>query len=157
MLRVATVRAWHGSHAAWIIEQGHETVVISTSEKSSIVGSSHTVDMSAICALRVDSLDVPSELHGRGCPYDLGSVGPTRWVLLAGIGLSEKQFVSSAVGSDPRAIPGPVKGHDVRRVLAMLAFERPVTGVVDVEIVVMRSDSEHRLVRTESHNFNPLF
>lgn len=40
----------------------------------------------------------------------------------------------------------------------MLAFESelPISGAVDVEIVVMGSDCEHALVRTECHNLNPL-
>ena len=40
----------------------------------------------------------------------------------------------------------------------MLAFEcePSISGVVDVEIVVVGSDCEHALVRTECHNLNPL-
>ena len=42
--------------------------------------------------------------------------------------------------------------------LAVLAFELEpsISGVVDVEIVVVGSDCEHGLVRTECHNLNPL-
>ena len=112
--------------------------------------------MSAISALRIDTLDVPSELNGRGCPNDFGSVAFARWILFAVIGSCEEQFVGSTVGSNPFVVRGPIECHDVRRVLVHLSFEAPVTGVVNVEAIVMRSDSEHGLVRTESHNLNPL-
>lgn len=113
MFGMATVRAWSSSHAGRIVEQCHETVVISASKKLAIGGARDTVDVSAICALRVDSLDVPSELHGRGSPSDFSSVGPSRWILRDGIGLCEEKFVGSAVSSNPCIIFRPVKGHDV--------------------------------------------
>ena len=77
------------------------------------MGTTDTVDMSTICALRVDSLNVPAEFHGRSCPSDFGSVGFARWILRAIIGLSEEQFVGSTVGPDPLVVLRPVEGHDV--------------------------------------------
>ena len=99
--------------------------------------SADTVDMSTICALRIDSLDIPSELNSRGCPNDFSSVGSARWVLFAIVSRSEEQFIGSAVGSNPFVVNGPVEGHDVRRVLAHLSFETPVIGVVNIEAVIM--------------------
>ena len=94
--------------------------------------------MSTICALRVDSLDVPAEFHGGSCPNDFGSVGFARWILFAISGLGEEQFVGSTVGPDPCTILGPVKGHDVRRVLIHLSFEgEEAVGVVNIEAVIM--------------------
>ena len=101
------------------------------------MGTGDTVDVSAICALRVDSLDIPAELHGGSCPDDIDSVCPATWILVAISDGGEEQFVGSAVGSNPSAILGPVEGHDVRRVLVHLSFEGPGVGVVNVEAVVM--------------------
>ena len=93
--------------------------------------------MSAICALRVDSFDIPSELHGRSCPGNIDSVCPATWILGAVRGRGEEQFIGSTVGPDPCTILGPVKGHDVRRVLVHLPFEGEAVGVVNVEAVIM--------------------
>ena len=62
MLGVTTERPWFASHAAWVSEDGNETVVISTGKESTVGTSANTVDVSAISALGVDSLNVPSEL-----------------------------------------------------------------------------------------------
>ena len=49
-----------------------------------------------------------------------------------------------------------VNGHDVRAMSFACALERPVTGIVDVDSVVMGTNSQHGVVRRECHHLNPL-
>lgn len=157
MLGVASVHATVVAHAGWVSEKSYETVVVSGSKELAVVGSSNAIDVSAISALGVDSLNVPAEFHGGGCPVNAGSVGSSRCILRAVAGLPEEELVSTAVSPDPLVVLGPVEGHDVGRVSLALTFKGPVTGVVDVDVVVVGSDSKHGLVWGEGHNFIPSF
>jgi len=74
VLGVTAVRAGDALDAG-VAEEADETVIVAGGEEHLVVGRGHRVDVSAIAARGVDSLDVPSELDGLGGPLSGNSVG----------------------------------------------------------------------------------
>lgn len=97
MLGVTAVGAWHMFSAAWVSEQSHKTVVISTSEELAVMRPANAVDVGAISALGIDALDVPAEFDGGSGPNNWFGVGLSRWVLLTVGHGPEEKFVSTAI------------------------------------------------------------
>jgi len=157
VLGVTTVRSGLSTLSAWVTEEANETEVITSSEELSISGAADAVDVSTIGTLGVDALSLPLELASLGCPDGAGGVRSAVSILSAfGDGV-EEELVGTAVGADVFAVVAPVQGHDVRVVSRALADEGEVlSGVVDVDIVVVGADSKILVVWRESHNLDPL-
>ena len=67
MLGVATVTFWLCLDAR-IVEDVHETVVITGGEEHLVSGAANGVDMGAVRARWVDTRGLPEELAGNGSP-----------------------------------------------------------------------------------------
>lgn len=74
VLRVAAVRAGLALDDR-VAEEADETVIITGGDKLLVSGGADRVDMGAITARGVDSLDVPSELDSLGGPLSASGVG----------------------------------------------------------------------------------
>ena len=156
MLGVTTVRSGSALDAG-VAEQVDETVVITSGEELAIAGASDGVDVSAITALGVDTLGVPRELDSLGGPDDGGGIAATRLVLLAVGHFEEEQLVSTTVGADVVGLRAPVQSHDVRVVTAACSLQgEAVVQLVDVDVVVVGTDSEPLVIGREGHDLNPL-
>lgn len=143
------------SLADWVSEQSDESEVVTTGNEGLFGVSSDTVDVSAIGSSWEDTFGVPGELHCVGVPNGVDSVGLSRWVLFSSLGVPEEKLVVSTVGSDELAVGAPVKSNDEGRVSFAGSLEGPVRGVVDVDSVVMGSNSEVGVVWREGHALVP--
>lgn len=75
---------------------------------------------------------------------------------MVGFTVEEQKFVGTADGSNVTAISTPVNGNDERVVLGALAKEFVVGGIVDVDLVVVRTYSEFLSIWGVLNGFNPL-
>ena len=155
VLRVTTVRSWHGLDA-WVVEDVDETVVITGGEELLVSRAADGVDVGAIGALGVDTGGLPEELAGDGSPDSVLEVGSAGWVLVARGDLEEEELVSTAVGAEVLGVSAPVESHDVGGVASALALETPVGGSVDVDGVVVGADGQVLVVWGEAHDLDPL-
>ena len=99
--------------SAGISEEADETVIVTGSEEHLVIRTADGVDVGAIGTSGVDTLGLPKELAGSGCPDDWLGVGSTRGILLAVLSGEEEELVGTTVGTDVLGVSAPVKGHDV--------------------------------------------
>ena len=155
VLGVTAVRAGAALDAR-VTEEADETVVITGGEELSVEGGAHGVDVGAISARGVDTLDIPSELDSLGGPLGaLGVAAAGRILVAVGHG-EEEELVGTAVGTDVLRLSAPVHGHDVGRVSAASAGEAEGADLVDADGVVVGANSEVLVVRREGHDLDPL-
>ena len=144
------------SAKARVIEDADKAPIISSDEVGSVSRRIDLVNVSAIFRLGVDTLSMPGELHSEGLPNDvLKHISAIRFVL-EGRHVPEEEFIGSTVAAQELTVSTPVKGHDVRVVSGKCSLKTPVTGVVDVDLVVMRTNSKRSIIRAHCHAFNPL-
>ena len=141
---------------AGVVEQVHETVIVTGGEQHLVVGAANGVDMSTIGGTGVDTLALPKELAGDGSPLSVLKVGSARCVLRAVFGFEEEELVGTTVGSEELGVSAPVKSHDVRAVTSAFTSETPVANIVDIDEVIVGTDGEHSAVRGEGHDLDPL-
>jgi len=142
-----------------VAEEADIAPVISSSDEITFRVSSDAVDVSAIGTSGEDTITVPAELDGLGCPRDSGGVRCTARVLLhlsVFTNVPEEEFVGQAGGSKELAIGRPIHGLDGRRVLLSRAHHCPGSGVVHADVVVVRTNSEPFAVGTDFHDLDPL-
>ena len=156
VLGVTTERSGDTSLEAGVVEEADKTVIVTGGKEHLVIGTADGVDMGAIGASGVDTLGLPEELAGHGGPLSVLEVGAAGRILLAVFSGEEEELVSTTVGSEELGVSAPVEGHDVRAVTLAFSTERPVSSVVDVDGVVVGTDSEVSAIRGEGHNLDPL-
>jgi len=114
VLGVAAQRAGAASVPHGVAEDVDKSEVIASCDKVSVLGGVNSVDVAAIGASGVDTLNVPSELNGVCGPIGASSVAAAVGILRpASGGAEEEKFVGTTVGADVRTILGPVQSHHV--------------------------------------------
>ena len=156
VLGVTSEGSGRSTSEAGIVEQVHETVIITGGEQHLVVGATNGVDMCTIGTTGVDTLSLPKELASYGSPFSVLKVGSTRWVLLAVFSSEEEEFVGTTVRTDELGVSTPIKSHDVRAVTSAFTFEAPVTNIIDIDEVIVGTDGKHSAVRGEGHDLDPL-
>jgi len=97
MLRVTSKGSWNSSKSARVSEDVDETVVITSSNEHTALGSVNSIDVSTIGSTWEDNFNVPAELAGIASPLSSSSVGSTTWILFHSGDLEEEEFVGTTV------------------------------------------------------------
>lgn len=158
-LGVTTVRPRLSSLSAGVAEDTDIAPVITSDDEGSVLVSTHRVDVRTIGTSGEDTINVPGELNGLGGPRHGGGVGSAGGVLgqaAVFTDVPEKEFVSLAGRSEPLAVTRPIHSLDGGRVLSTGSTAAPVGGVVDADLVVVRSNSKEFATGGHGHNLNPL-
>jgi len=120
---------------------------------TAIGGFADCIDVSTISTLGIDSFDIPGHLCGFGGPNGVLVVGSAGSILLASV-VPEEELVGSTVGSHNLTVLTPVDGGDVRGVSSALT-EEVIRLVVDVNVVIVRTDSKLGAIGRGSKNLDP--
>jgi len=156
---VSTVSSALVAGSDGVSEEADIAPVVTGDEEVTVGASVDSVDVRAVSASGEDSLNVPSELNVLRSELDSGSVGSATGVLgeVTVFGnVPEEEFVGSAGGSDPFAVARPIEGLNGGRVLSTGSAETPSSGIVDADLLVVRSSSEPLATGTALKNLKPL-
>jgi len=159
VLRVATVGSALASLSDGVTEDTDVAPVIASKDKSAVFIASNSVDLGAILTSGEDAVNVPGELDSLGCPHDRLGVGDTSGVLINASSFTdvpEEELVSLAGRSKPLGVVRPIHSLDSRRVLGSSSSAGPVSGVVEADLVVMRTNGKELTAGRDSHDLNPL-
>lgn len=143
-----------------VSEEADIAPVVTGDEEVAVGASVDSVDVRAVSASGEDSLNVPSELDVLRSELHFHGVGSTTGVLsqVTVFGnVPEEKLVGSAGGSDPFAVARPIEGLDGGRVLGTGSAETPRSGVIDTDLLVVRSSSEVLATGGDLENLKPLF
>jgi len=133
-----------------------ETVVITSGDEHTVLGTADTIDVSAVSTAGEDTLNIPRELGGLGGPSHTSGVASARWVVGAVVHLEEEKLVSTTVGADVRTVNSPVKVSDVGFVsLKGSTLSVAILNIVDVDVVVVGTNSKLFTIRRVAQDFDP--
>lgn len=136
------------------------TEIITSNEVLSVGRGINSVDICTIASLREHSSNFPTKLAGRGLPNGwVNKSSHTIWHLLRLFNVVEDLGVSLINSSEEFGVSGPIHSSDSGR---MDESDSPVQGVsslltdlVDVDGVIVRSNSQVFLVRRVSEALAP--
>ena len=155
VLGVSSVTSWHVSDSAWISKSGNESEIITASDKRLVLVEINTVDVGSIGSLGEDTVDEPSEFGVASCPDSAGGVGSTTWVLVTTWHREVEELVGVADGLNVSSVHGPVDAGNGSIVLGGLANHGIASGLIDVDVGVVRSDGKVAAIWTILGDLNP--
>ena len=138
-----------------VTEKLDETVVVTNNKGVAVGRLVNTVDVGSIGSAGEDSFVGPGEVDGCRGPLSSCCVGAARVISLHAGHVEIKDLMGTTVGADVATVAGPVKGNNEGRVADELTLAGPVFGTVDVNVVVVGSNSELGVVRGERHALVP--
>lgn len=115
------------------------------------------VNVSSISSRWEHTVYKPAKLGAIGCPFGASSVWSTIRILFAAWNCEEQKFMGTANRSNIRSVLTPINWDNEGVVLATFAYKTVVSSLIDIDYVVMRSNSKHTTIWRILNSFNPLF
>jgi len=146
---VTLVGARAVSWTNWVVEDVYHAPVIACNNEFTGFVTATFVNVSSIYTFGETSFSFPGQRASGSHPGGTLKFGTSTGVLLTFFSIPEKKLVVTGVRSDPLVVFRPVKSCDVAVVSNALSNQGPVFGFVDINVVVMRTDSEHAAIGRE--------
>ena len=156
MTRVAVRRV--GVIDDWEVPDVNETPIVARDKQGLVRARHYLVNMRAVLARRVHTVDRPAELACGGSPLGVLRVRETGRVVALLSNVKVELLVGAADRADVGGVRGPIEGRNERVVLCERFVESVgalVAHGVDVEVVVVRGKGEELLVGGVADHFAP--